>query len=100
MRFEHVLRPDLPCHHDRAWCVSTTKQTRHLFSKHTGYLHSTHREVMKILQRCIAESSFRCRQWEDIDHDVADSLAGALTSAGSNSDDGNGDPLGLGVVIE
>ena len=35
-------------------------------------------------------------KWEEIDHDLEDSIAGALTGVG----DGDGDPLGLGAVVE
>ena len=39
-------------------------------------------------------------EWEDIDHDAVDSLAGGMMSAGSTSADSASDPLGLGAVIE
>jgi hypothetical protein len=39
------------------------------------------------------------RKWEDIDHDLEDSVAGALISP-TGGGDGEGDPLGLGAVIE
>ncbi|GLB39153.1 putative exocyst complex component Sec5 [Lyophyllum shimeji] len=38
-------------------------------------------------------STLRPSKWEDIDHELEDSVAGALTST---SGDGEGDPLGLG----
>lgn len=41
---------------------------------------------------------FLRRKWEDIDHDLENSIAGALTSPSGG--DGDGDPLGLGAIIE
>jgi hypothetical protein len=38
------------------------------------------------------------RKWEEIDHDLEDSVAGALTSP--TGVEGEGDPLGLGAIIE
>ncbi|KAJ7096741.1 exocyst complex component sec5 [Mycena belliarum] len=43
-------------------------------------------------------SSLYPNKWEEIDHELENSLAGALTSTGANSD-GDGDPLGLGTSI-
>ncbi|KAG8892472.1 hypothetical protein FRB99_002694, partial [Tulasnella sp. 403] len=40
------------------------------------------------------------REWEDVDHEAIDSVAGAITSAGTSSTDPAGDPLGLGAVID
>jgi hypothetical protein len=39
------------------------------------------------------------RKWEDVDHDLEDSIAGALTNP-TGGGDGEGDPLGLGAGIE
>lgn len=39
------------------------------------------------------------RQWEDVDHDLEDSVAGALMSP-TGSGEGDGDPLGLGSTIK
>ncbi|KAG6848631.1 hypothetical protein H0H93_015369 [Arthromyces matolae] len=41
-------------------------------------------------------SSLRPSKWEDIDHELENSVAGALTST---SGDGEGDPLGLGGYV-
>jgi len=38
------------------------------------------------------------RKWEEVDHDLEDSVAGALTSP--TGAEGEGDPLGLGAIIE
>ena len=38
------------------------------------------------------------RVWEEVDHDLDDSIAGALTSP--TGSDGEGDPLGLGAIIK
>jgi hypothetical protein len=38
-------------------------------------------------------------KWEDVDHDLEDSVAGALTSP-TGGGEGEGDPLGLGAAIE
>lgn len=43
-------------------------------------------------------SQATCSKWEDIDHDVSDSVAGALT--GNVQDTDVMDPLGLGGDIE
>ncbi|KAJ6486945.1 exocyst complex component sec5 [Mycena sanguinolenta] len=43
-------------------------------------------------------SSLYPTKWEEIDHDLEDSVASAITSAGP-SGDGEGDPLGLGATI-
>ena len=43
--------------------------------------------------------NFLDRKWEDVDHDLENSVAGALTSP-TGGGDGDGDPLGLGAVIE
>ncbi|KAG9001171.1 hypothetical protein FRB93_012253 [Tulasnella sp. JGI-2019a] len=45
-------------------------------------------------------TSLEPTEWEDVDHDTIDSLAGAITSAGSSSSDPGMDPLGLGAVID
>ncbi|KAG6865443.1 hypothetical protein C0991_002519 [Blastosporella zonata] len=42
-------------------------------------------------------SSLRPSKWEDIDHELEDSVAGALTST---SGDGEGDPLGIGGFVK
>ena len=39
------------------------------------------------------------RQWEEVDYDFEDSVAGALTSS-SGSGDIEGDPLGLGTYVK
>lgn len=39
------------------------------------------------------------RQWEDVDHELEDSVAGALISP-SGGTEGDGDPLGLGGTIK
>ncbi|KAG6831153.1 hypothetical protein H0H87_006083 [Tephrocybe sp. NHM501043] len=41
-------------------------------------------------------SSLRPPKWEDIDHELEDSVAGALTNTSS---DGEGDPLGIGGYV-
>lgn len=41
-----------------------------------------------------------CRKWEDIDHDIADSAAGALTGMRNNTEAENADPLGLQSRLE
>jgi len=41
-------------------------------------------------------SSLRPTKWEDIDHELEDSVAGALTNT---SGEGEGDPLGLGGYV-
>ncbi|KAF7349293.1 Exocyst complex component SEC5 [Mycena sanguinolenta] len=43
-------------------------------------------------------SSLYPTKWEEIDHDLEDSVASAITSTGP-SGDGEGDPLGLGATI-
>ncbi|KAJ7151147.1 exocyst complex component sec5 [Mycena filopes] len=43
-------------------------------------------------------SSLYPTKWEEIDHELENSFAGALTSTGP-SGDGDGDPLGLGTMI-
>ncbi|KAJ7695444.1 exocyst complex component Sec5-domain-containing protein [Mycena rosella] len=43
-------------------------------------------------------SSLYPTKWEEIDHELENSFAGALTSTGA-SGDGEGDPLGLGTMI-
>ncbi|KAG6827599.1 hypothetical protein H0H92_011172 [Tricholoma furcatifolium] len=41
-------------------------------------------------------STLRPSKWEEIDHELGDSVAGALTSS---TGDGDGDPLGLGMHV-
>lgn len=41
---------------------------------------------------------FDHRKWQEVDHDMDESLAGSLT--GPSSGEGESDPLGLGAVIE
>ncbi|KAJ7770499.1 exocyst complex component sec5 [Mycena metata] len=43
-------------------------------------------------------SSLYPTKWEEIDHELENSFAGALTSTGASTD-GEGDPLGLGATI-
>lgn len=38
------------------------------------------------------------RKWEEVDHDLENSVAGALSSSGSTDTDG--DPLGLGSYVK
>lgn len=42
-------------------------------------------------------STLEPQKWEEVDHDLGDSLAGALTSP---TGEGEGDPLGLGAIID
>jgi hypothetical protein len=53
---------------------------------------------VRTVASCI-QTEIKCgtRKWEDVDHE--DSLAGQLVSP-SGSVDGEGDPLGLGAVVE
>ncbi|KDQ60180.1 hypothetical protein JAAARDRAFT_205190 [Jaapia argillacea MUCL 33604] len=43
-------------------------------------------------------STLEPTKWEEVDHDLEDSVAGALT--GASGSEGEGDPLGLGSVID
>ncbi|TFK49428.1 hypothetical protein OE88DRAFT_1703099 [Heliocybe sulcata] len=44
-------------------------------------------------------STLEPTKWEEVDHDMGDSLAGALASPTTTSD-GEGDPLGLGSMVD
>ena len=41
----------------------------------------------------------KCSKWEEVDHDLEDSVAGALLSPSSNND-AEGDPLGIGSAVK
>ncbi|KAG8954915.1 hypothetical protein FRC04_010399 [Tulasnella sp. 424] len=40
------------------------------------------------------------QEWQDVDHETIDSLAGGMTSSGSSTNDAASDPLGLGAVVD
>jgi exocyst complex component 2 len=44
---------------------------------------------------CLFAADSLPRKWEDVDHELADSVAGALVDAGAKSSEMDGDPLGL-----
>lgn len=51
-----------------------------------------------ILSHLFTQLNLGCRKWEDVDHELEDSVAGALTSS---SGDGEGqDPLGIGGYVK
>ncbi|KAG9019960.1 hypothetical protein FS837_008730, partial [Tulasnella sp. UAMH 9824] len=44
--------------------------------------------------------SLEPQEWQDVDHETIDSLAGGMTSSASSSNDAASDPLGLGAIVD
>ncbi|KAG8987405.1 hypothetical protein FRB90_003364, partial [Tulasnella sp. 427] len=44
--------------------------------------------------------SLEPQEWEDVDHETIDSVAGGMTTSGSSVNDAAADPLGLGAFVD
>ncbi|KAG8911204.1 hypothetical protein FRC00_006898, partial [Tulasnella sp. 408] len=44
--------------------------------------------------------SLEPQEWQDVDHETIDSLAGGMTSSASSTNDAASDPLGLGAIVD
>lgn len=69
-----------------------SKRIKYRLSHPRNYAHQLYKNMFYSID------VFLRRKWEDIDHDLENSIAGALTSPSGG--DGDGDPLGLGAIIE